>query len=96
MATPRAVLRPVSVLILMLCLAAVGRPARADDSAAAYDAAVLKAKAHAANPGPWTVGNLRVVTGPGTGDGNTYVNGQMVAATFTKSSYVAIAFTQQL
>ena len=29
MATPRAVLRPVSVLILMLCLAAVGRPARA-------------------------------------------------------------------
>jgi hypothetical protein len=87
MSKPPVWLRPLAALVLGLCLAAACGPARADDSAAAYDAAVLEAKAHAANPGPWTVGNLRVVTGPGTGDGNTYVNGQVVAATFTKSSY---------
>jgi hypothetical protein len=92
MTTLRVLLRPVTVLVLLLCLAAVGRPARADDSAAAYDAAVIEAKAHAADPGPWTVSNLKVVAGPGSGDGNAYVDGKVVAATFTKSSYYAGAY----
>lgn len=92
MTTPRVLLRPVMVLVLLLCLAAVGRPARADDSAAAYDAAVLEAKAHAADPGPWSVSNLRVIAGPGSGDGNAYVDGKVVAATFTKSSYYTSAY----
>ncbi len=90
MPTPRALLRLVTVLCL--CLVALGRPARADDSAAAYDAAVVEAKAHAADPGPWTVSNLKVIAGPGSGDGNAYVDGQVVAATFTKSSYYASAY----
>ena len=67
MTTPRAVLRPVTVLVLLLCLMAASRPALADDSVAAYDAAVLEAKAHAANPGPWTVSNLVRQGKPGEG-----------------------------
>lgn len=92
MTTPRAVLRPVTVLVLLLCLMAASRPALADDSAAAYDAAVLEAKAHAADPGPWSVSNLKVIAGPGSGDGNAYVDGKVVAATFTKSSYYTSAY----
>lgn len=90
MPDPRALRRSFPVLVLVLLLVGLGcAPAAADD---AYDAAVAEARANAANPGPWTVRNLKVITGAGTGDGNTYVDGKVVAATFTKASYYTSAY----
>ncbi|MHC1791874.1 autotransporter family protein [Solidesulfovibrio sp.] len=93
MPDPRALWRPFSAFLLC-CLASILFlvPARAADNAAVYDAAVAEAKANAANPGPWIVTDLKVIAGPGSGDGNTYVDGKVVAATFTKSSYYASAY----
>ena len=93
MPDPRALRRSFPVLALVLLLVGLRAiPASADDSAAAYDAAVVEAQANAANPGPWTVTDLKVITGAGTGDGNTYVDGKVVAATFTKASYYTSAY----
>jgi uncharacterized protein YhjY with autotransporter beta-barrel domain len=90
------VLRPFSALLVcfLVSLACCGA-ARAGDSLV-YDAAVAEAKANAADPGPWIVTDLKVITGPGSGDGNTYVDGKLVAATFTKSSYYTSAFPGQV
>lgn len=86
---PSAALR-VSVSVL-LCLLSLPCLARADYTSQ-YDQAVAEAQANAASPGPWIVTGLKVVTGPGSGDGNTYVDGKLVAATFTKDSYYQSAY----
>lgn len=93
MPDPRALRRFFPALALVLLLPGFRSvAAAAEDSAAVYDAAVVKAQANAADPGPWTVTNLKVITGPGSGDGNTYVDGKVVAGTFTKSSYYTGAY----
>ena len=92
MPDPRVVRRPFFAFFFCLLVSLGGfTPARAVDNPV-YDAAVAEAKANAANPGPWIVTDLKVVTGPGSGDGNTYVDGKLVAATFTKSSYYTSAY----
>jgi len=93
MPDPRALRRSFPALALIMLLAGtLYAPAQANDSAATYDTAVVKAQANAADPGPWKVTDLKVITGPGTSDGNTYVDGKVVAGTFTKSSYYADAY----
>ncbi len=87
----RASALPRLVASSLLCLCLACPPARADN-AAQYDQAVVEAQANAANPGPWVVNDLKVVTGPGSGDGNTYVDGKLVATTFTKDSYYQSAY----
>ena len=88
----RALRRPFPMLALALLLVGFWNAAAWAADNAVYDAAVAEAKANAADPGPWTATNLKVITGAGTGDGNTYVDGKVVAATFTKSSYYAGAY----
>uniref|UniRef100_I2PZ00 Putative autotransporter protein n=1 Tax=Desulfovibrio sp. U5L TaxID=596152 RepID=I2PZ00_9BACT len=81
---------PVVVLLFFFSLAFPQRsPA---DEQSEYDQAVVEAQANARNPSAWSVDNLKVITGPGSGDGNTYVGGKLVAATFTKESYNLGAF----
>jgi hypothetical protein len=81
--------RHLAFLLALLFL--LPQPATADDPSD-YAHAVAAAKANALNPAPWTVHDLKVITGPGTGDGNTYVNGRLLAATFTKESYFQKAY----
>ena len=77
MPDPRALRRSFPALALIMLLAGtLYAPAQANDSAATYDAAVVKAQANAADPGPWKVTDLKVITGPGTRDGNTSVDGR--------------------
>ncbi|KHK02575.1 autotransporter family protein [Desulfovibrio sp. TomC] len=92
MPDPRARRRPFSAFFCCFLVSLVCRVPAWAAANPVYDAAVAEAKANAADPGPWIVTDLKVITGPGSGDGNTYVDGKLVAATFTKSSYYTSAF----
>lgn len=74
-------------LVLLLALLVVLPQHGAADDQSDYAQAVAAAKANALNPAPWTVRDLKVITGAGTGDGNTYIDGKLLAATFTIESY---------
>jgi hypothetical protein len=83
---PLATCRRQAALVLLLFLL-LPRTSSAND-AVQYARAVARAQANALEPAPWTVPDLRVITGPGTGDGNAYVDGLLVAATFTRERNV--------
>jgi hypothetical protein len=74
------------LVLLLAILVVLPQPGAADDESD-YTRAVAAAKANALAPVPWTVRDLKVITGAGTGDGNTYIDGKLLAATFTKESY---------
>jgi hypothetical protein len=74
-------------IVFLLALLLVLPQFAAADDVSDYAHAVAAAKANALNPAPWTVRDLKIITGPGTGDGNTYVGDKLLAATFTKESY---------
>jgi uncharacterized protein with beta-barrel porin domain len=79
-------------LVFLVLLVLVFQQTAAADNQSAYNQAVAEAQANAQNPSAWTVTNLKVITGQGSGDGNTYVDGKLVASTFTKQSYYSSAY----
>ncbi len=76
---------------VLLCLLCGAPPCSAGDTQAEYDHAVAQARAHAQNPTGYTATDLKVITGPASGDGNTYVGGKVLVRTFTKESYYRTA-----
>ena len=79
-------MRAKTCFLIWLCFFLVSGAATADD-ASDYQRAIDQAKAHAAGPDGWTVNDLRVITGPNSGDGNTYVGSKVIVRTFTKESF---------